>query len=230
MPLFARSDLAYLNVPAESGGCGEPHSRPVTQGAPARVWRLDCEPCCDVKRSQNDPHWSSTDAEIPLTYDEDRAREKAEKSGKLDRENQLAAAIIELGKLGQLPEALARALAPALPSVAALAGELVCPSGHAQPAGMKFCGECGAAMHGTVATAALPAAQKAPEPPVPPAGGKPLPRIRDQKAEVLQGLCRTHGVAAEPDARRADLIVALGNAGVTNNDLARYLAEPLVAA
>ena len=45
MSLYARSDLMSVSVPATSGGCGNSHSRPVSQGKPAKEWRLDCPPC-----------------------------------------------------------------------------------------------------------------------------------------------------------------------------------------
>ena len=34
-------------------------------------------------------------------------------------------------------------------------GQMECPSGHGNPAGMKFCGQCGAPMHGQVPAAAI---------------------------------------------------------------------------
>lgn len=218
MALFARSDLAYLNVPAEIGGCGLPHSRPVEQGAPAKVWDLGCPPCEDVKRRQNDPHWSATPEDVPLTFDQERAREKAEKSGKLDRENQLAAAIIELGKLGSLPEALGRILAPALGAAqvpSTLAGQMVCPSGHGNPPGQKFCGDCGQPMSQPAARAAITA------PPAP--SGRPR-RLRDARLDELQALARNRLLDA--DGTRADLITRLAAAGVTSNDLAALSLVP----
>lgn len=45
MSLHARSDVMSVTVPAESGGCGTPHHRPVNGGAPAKEWVLDCLPC-----------------------------------------------------------------------------------------------------------------------------------------------------------------------------------------
>src|SRR5215472_8680361 len=103
MAVYARGDIAAVTISATHGGCGTTHSRPVEQGAPARIWSLACEAGCeDYLRS--DPLWSATIPEIPETYDETKKRERDEKAGKLDRENQLAAALIELGGLAQLPE------------------------------------------------------------------------------------------------------------------------------
>ena len=45
MTLYARSDVMSVSIPVSSGGCGQSHSRPVHQGAPARDFRLDCPGC-----------------------------------------------------------------------------------------------------------------------------------------------------------------------------------------
>jgi hypothetical protein len=45
MTLHARSDVMSVTVPVGSGGCGQTHSRPVTNGKPAKNWTLDCVPC-----------------------------------------------------------------------------------------------------------------------------------------------------------------------------------------
>jgi hypothetical protein len=54
--LYARADVSYVSVPRENGGCGEPHSRPVFNGAPAKQFILNCQPCenflrADIARS-----------------------------------------------------------------------------------------------------------------------------------------------------------------------------------
>jgi len=219
MTLYSRSDVAAVTVPvAGFGGCGNTHSRPVVNGAPEKTWALDCPPCEDHLRHSD--QWSATVTEIPETYDETKAREQAEKSGKLDRENQLAAAIIELGKLGQLPDALGQVLAPMLGGApAALIGKVVCPQGHDNPAGQKFCGDCGSAMS---AKAALDGPQR---PPAPPAAGPPPDdrqrsvRLRDARLEELQALARMHGL--DDGGKRPELIARLADAGVTSADLAR---------
>jgi hypothetical protein len=56
MTLYARADVSYVCVPAESGGCGTPHSRPVINGAPAPQFVLNCQACenflrADIARS-----------------------------------------------------------------------------------------------------------------------------------------------------------------------------------
>jgi hypothetical protein len=209
MTVWARSDLASVSISAVHGGIAHTHSRPVTDGAPVKPWALDCDQpgCEDFLRS--DPCWSATIIEVPETYDETKAREQAEKSGKLDRENQLAAAIIELGKLGQLPAALGQVLAPML-GAGAVAGMLECAAcGNGQAPGMKFCGNCGQPMSQPAAAAALTA----------PEDRQRSVRLRDARLDELQALARLHGV--DPDGKRPDLISRLGLAGVTNADLAR---------
>ena len=142
MPVYARADVDYVGISREGGGCGEGHARPVIQGAPVRVWRLDCPPCSAVLRK--DGQWSGTIAEIPETPDETLAREDLEKRGAQTQQQVLAVA---MAKLAGMPEAagvlqsLAGAHAlPAAPSVA-------CPEGHdGNAAGAKFCAECGTAM------------------------------------------------------------------------------------
>jgi hypothetical protein len=45
MTLYARGDLMAVSVPESSGGCGNTHSRPVRDGAPEKLWGLDCPKC-----------------------------------------------------------------------------------------------------------------------------------------------------------------------------------------
>ncbi len=220
MTVYAASSLGAVNLSVEGhGGCGQVHSRPTPDGAPVKVWALDCPQCENHLR--HDPLWSSTVIEIPETYDETKAREQSEKSGKMDRERQLAEALIQLGPLGDLPKALGQVLAQLIgPNAApgALAGQMECQQGHPNPAGMKFCGECGSPMSQPVAAAAITAPQEAAEPPA----QSPAPqrrRLRDARLEELQALAVARNI--DPVGTRADLIVKLSNAGVTNNDLAR---------
>jgi hypothetical protein len=215
MPLYSWSANVSTHVPVGAGGCGVTHSRPVVDGAPQYPWRLDCPPCEDFLRVHNADQWSTTTTEIPETYDESRARESAEKSGKLDRENQLAAAIIELGKLGQLPEALGQVLAPMLGApVLALAGKVVCPAGHDNAAGLKFCGECGVSMSGQAAISAPQQATAAQR------HAGPF-RIQDLRHDELRAACRARGLPDE--GVRKVLIKRLRDARVTNADLEQLL-------
>lgn len=76
---YARSDVVSVAITVEAGGCGASHSRPVTNGVPEELWKLECSACESVL--VNDPLWSTTEAEIPETYDEKTSREDNEKRG-----------------------------------------------------------------------------------------------------------------------------------------------------
>jgi hypothetical protein len=82
--LCARSDVSHVAISVDAGGCGASHSRPVTNGAPEEVWKLNCPQCESFLRG--DPLWSATEAEIPETYDEQTRREDEEKRGNRARE------------------------------------------------------------------------------------------------------------------------------------------------
>ncbi len=222
MTVYARADLACKIIPVEGfGGCGLPHSRPVVIGAPAKIWALDCPPCEENLR--HDPQWSTTPAEIPETYDEQKTREDFDKRGARDKDAVLAMALAKIAGV-ELPESMLRMISGVPAHVPA---ELECPQGHGQPAGRKFCAECGSPMHGTAAAAAISAPQKAAQPPA--AAGQPKrpPRLRDQPKSVLQALARQRGL--DEDGTNGELIARLGKAGVTNNDLARHLEQPVAA-
>ncbi len=141
MPLYARSDLAYVIVPTTSGGCGNPHRRPVEQGAPAKVWQMDCHACADLLR--HEPTWSTTLSEIPETYDEKLAREDFDKRGARDKDQVLAMALAKLAGV-ELPESLLRPITGNMPKAIAM---MECPAWHPGKPGSKFCATCGVAMH-----------------------------------------------------------------------------------
>jgi hypothetical protein len=220
MTIYGQNNLASVIVPVEGfGGCGEPHSRPVVNGAPAKLWELSCDACENHLRHSE--QWSVTVVELPETYDETKSREQSEKAGKMDRERQLAVALEQLAPLGQLPAALGQLLGQITGQTVpgALAGLMECPSGHPNAAGLKFCGECGQPMSAPVPAAAISAAPEATAPPAPAPAGQKQRRIRDARLEELQALAVAHKL--DPVGNRSDLIVKLSNAGVTNNDLAR---------
>jgi paraquat-inducible protein B len=98
MAVYARSDMMSVFVPAESGGCGQPHSRPVINGVPAKIWKLGCSQCekdikADIARSTyttyidgkkhvvNNGTWSESQLHVPLTPDESEVADAMEKSG-----------------------------------------------------------------------------------------------------------------------------------------------------
>lgn len=99
MAVYARSDVMSVAVPRDSGGCGNTHSRPVIQGAPVKIWKLDCPLCSGhlmadiksstvswtdkdrVKHEYNTSTWSATPEQIPQTPDEERHSTDMEKRG-----------------------------------------------------------------------------------------------------------------------------------------------------
>lgn len=100
MTLYARNDLQFVTIPPGSGGCGDSHSRPVRNGAPDKIWKLDCPSCESYLKGDRkprilkttpankeagiaakqerladcDPMWSSTPESIPLSPDEARTK------------------------------------------------------------------------------------------------------------------------------------------------------------
>jgi hypothetical protein len=79
MRLYARSDVMAVAIPADGGGCGLTHSRPVLEGAPAKLWPLDCPACSAALKG--DPLWAADRLKIPLTPDEESIAEDMEKKG-----------------------------------------------------------------------------------------------------------------------------------------------------
>jgi len=110
MTVYARSDVMSVSLSHEHGGCGATHSRPVTHGAPAQSWGLDCPACENHLRS--DPHWSINLSEVPETPDEERTRLDREKKGQTNQQDLLVAAILAIAQSQQeLPDNLAKAIA-----------------------------------------------------------------------------------------------------------------------
>ena len=181
MTLYARSDVAGITIPQESGGCGQLHSRPVIKGAPAKIFELNCPPCESHLRGDRrprklvyqtnpktgqvthqdrvadaDPMWSSTPDTIPLTPDEARTNEVRSERGKMQIEMLQALAALRSTGVDVPPEAM-WLLERELPS-GVLRGTVVCANQHDVPAGNKFCPECGISMaaRGSLAAAAEP--------------------------------------------------------------------------
>jgi hypothetical protein len=86
---------------------------------------------------RSDPHWSSTIAKIPETFDEKQDREDFAERGQLDERRLMAMALAKLTGI-ELPETLT-GMAPG----GLLQGEIECAEGHPCRAGSKFCPECG---------------------------------------------------------------------------------------
>lgn len=232
MTLYARSDLAYVIVPTSSGGCGSPHRRPVEDGAPAKLWPLECPGQCEefLRKTDASGHqWSATMSEIPETHDERASREDFDKRGARDKDQVLALALAKLAGV-ELPESMLRPITGNLPKAIAL---MECPSGHPGKPGAKFCAQCGQAMQqpvsalpaapvlcpeghqnapggkfcatcGSAMAASEPGAQE-PAQDTPPANGNGRKvRLRDMRLEDLQALARERGIEAE--GTRMDLI------------------------
>lgn len=176
MSLYARSDVCAISIPVESGGCGAGHSRPVTRGVPAKIFKLDCPPCeaylrgdrkprilkyqIDAKTGQTvrqervadgDPMWGSTPDTIPLTPDEDRTNTTRSERGAMQIQMLQALAAIRQTGIEVPPEAL-WLLEREIPE-GVLKGTILCANAHDNPAGVKFCGECGIAMNARAAIA-----------------------------------------------------------------------------
>lgn len=199
-------------VPAESGGCGSSHSRPVIKGAPAKTWKLECPPCESYLRGDRkpkilkhkieggrvvsqervpdaDPMWSSTPETAPLTPDEERTNSVRSERGRMQIEMLQALAALRSTGVEVPPEAM-WLLERELPA-GVLKGTVVCANQHDVPAGNKFCPECGISM---AARGALEAA--APEPAV------DLDRLHPQ---TLRKMCRDKGL---PDKGSKDQLIS----------------------
>ena len=170
MSLYARSDVASITVPVASGGCGRSHSRPVINGAPAKIFKLDCPDHCepylrgdrrqkklvyqiDSKTGQTvrqervadaDPMFSSTPDTTPLTPDEERTNTTRQERGRMQIEMIQALAAMRATGIQVPPEAM-WLLEREIPE-GVLRGTVLCANQHDNPAGLKFCGECGVSM------------------------------------------------------------------------------------
>lgn len=120
MTLYPRSDVMGVSLSRDHGGCGATHTRPVTHGAPVKVWALNCPPCEDHLRS--DPNWAVDAEEIPETPDEVKLRESREKRGEKTVAANLEASIASLASsqegIQKLMTVMTAALAGANPAIA----------------------------------------------------------------------------------------------------------------
>jgi hypothetical protein len=103
MTIHARSDISSVSISPDHGGCGQTHSRPVHQGAPADAWSLTCFRCEEYLRF--DPCWSAIRDSVPETPDEVSAREDRQKRTDTDTQRLMAEAVTSL------PEILAQMVA-----------------------------------------------------------------------------------------------------------------------
>ena len=187
MPLYARSDLMSVSIPKPQG-CGATHMRPVTRGAPAKVWKLECPECTSHLRGDRrdkvirnihgdkelnipsrmehipdaDPQWSNTPEGVPLTPDEQHVNKiRAERGNQQLQQLQALAALRSAGL--QLPPEAMWLLESNFDS-RIIKGSMICADGHENPAGTKFCGECGMSMD-ALASIAPPPEETDPEEP-----------------------------------------------------------------
>jgi SAP domain len=218
MTLYARNDMCSTGIPVSSGGCGNTHSRPVINGAPVKVWALDCLPCesflsgagkpkilkftpGDAKAgiparqehvADMDPRWSSSPDAIPLTPDEQLRNATRTERGA--QQLQMIQALNALRTSGiDVPAEALWLLEKELPA-GVLKGTILCPRGHDNPGGVKFCGECAAPMDGREGI---------------PAAGIPLVSLH---VNTLRKKCRDQGL---PDkGTKAQLIERLEGVSV----------------
>lgn len=223
MTLHARSDLMSVSVPVASGGCGQTHSRPVRNGAPAKTWVLDCPPCerflkgggrtrlqytpGDAKSgilplqervADTDPCWGGSPDSVPMTPDEHRvAKSRSERGAQQLSMIQSLAALRATG-IDIPPEAL-WLLERELPE-SIIKGTALCQDGHDNIAGVKFCGECGLPMGKGV-----PGERSAEPMPAPFAGaaegdGPPAEAVVDYArlhGQTLRKMARERGLSLE---------------------------------
>lgn len=167
MSLYARSDLMSVSIPQASGGCGKTHSRPVSHGAPAKTWKLDCNPCEANLRGDgkakiikvipgdkdqgipsrmehvpdSDPHWSSTPEGIPPTPDEQHINKIRAERGSAQLQQLSALAALQGAGL-KIPDEAMWLLSQNF-DARIVKGTVVCANGHDNVSGAKFCAECG---------------------------------------------------------------------------------------
>ena len=172
MTIYARSDLMSVAVPVTNGGCGNTHSRPVKNGAPAKTWGLTCPDCEKHLRghlkdkiirvtpgdkdlqipsrmehiADGDPHWATTPEGIPLTPDEQHINKIRAKKG--DEELSRLQALIAAKAAGIDVPANAMWLLEQTFDPRVIKGTVVCEEGHENTSGAKFCSTCGGKMNG----------------------------------------------------------------------------------
>ena len=178
MTVYSASTIMAVNLSGAHGGCGSLHTRPVRDGAPDKIWKLDCVMCENHLRT--DPLWSTTVAEIPETYDEMIEREDYQKRGANDIQTMMALALTRMTG-GEVPDTVARMIDGSKLHIPSQVKVLCPPHGHANPPGMKFCGECGGPMRDAVPAGSLPP-------------GEPAPDLASLHPQKLRKMCREKGL------------------------------------
>jgi uncharacterized Zn finger protein (UPF0148 family) len=124
MTRYARSDQFLIS---QAGGCGNQHARPKNDdGEHVSLWALEC-PECEVTLT-NDPHWSGNTSEVPLTPEEERAKDKLVTEGNATVQ-QMTAALAALFAQGVTKQSQT--------------GGATCKCGAVSQAGARFCATCG---------------------------------------------------------------------------------------
>lgn len=166
MTAYSANDIQSICISPGQGGCGETHSR---DGA--RFFAVTCPQCEGVimghtrpkvcrwtkergyQYHQLDPWpgWASSITDIPLTFDEQLERERVKATGQTELERLQAMAMA-----AQLGIPVPQALASALGGVRALEEmrgdpQVLCPDGHVNRPGARFCDLCGTSMKVTAA-------------------------------------------------------------------------------
>lgn len=175
--LYARSDVMALSL--GDRGCGATHSRPVTHGAPAKTFKLDCQPCETHLRGDGQPKklvyqtdqktgnithqervpdaspmWSSTPDTVPLTPDEARTNAVRQERGAM--QIQMLQALAAIRSTGvDVPAEAMWLLEREIPETV-LKGSVICANSHDVPAGSAFCPQCGIEMKVRAAVEAAP--------------------------------------------------------------------------
>ena len=182
MTLYARSDILHISIPTASGGCGQSHSRPVRNGAPAKTWQLDCLGCeaylkgggrtrlqyspgdketgllpRQERVADTDPHWSATPESVPQTPDESVHVRRRKQLGAEELEFIKALAAVKAAGIDIPANAMWLLEQNFDPRV--LKGTTECPDGHENTAGSEYCSKCGKPMSGRASAAELPAAE-----------------------------------------------------------------------
>ena len=176
----------------------------MVNGHPVKVWGLDCGPCESHLRGERRPkklvyqidkntgqsvrqervpdasdQWSSTPDTIPLTPDEERTNTTRQERGRMQIEMIQALAAMRATGIQVPPEAM-WLLEREIPE-GVLKGTVLCANSHDNPAGVKFCGECGVSM---AARGAIAPPEAEDEPAV-----VDLGRLHPQ---TLRKMCREH--------------------------------------
>ena len=155
MTVFAPSDFASINIPAEGGrGCGQVHVRDV---GPDQAWALTCDGGCEDWLIANDPRIVRHVADIKPTFDEQKQLERWKTQGQADKDAVMVLAMSRMAGLSaaEIPPTLTKMLS-GLP--AHVPGVTVCSGGHDNMPGSRFCRECGTPMTRPAAAGELGAA------------------------------------------------------------------------